>query len=258
MAGRVSSIMLKEWLLQYGLKLDTPADMTGEGLVDALSRCLTAAHFDFDEQKNILLQAPDYYCDTAFFEACISKVKLIERLQDERRAVLERHLARCRNGVSARRVPVPASEVARLRFVAAWPLKGEVFDIVDDMLLTMARAGYIESTPEALRDLRQGLGYYRPAEDTVRLRAPVRWLRKQNALHWWISGLLGKRNGSPLIREAEGGAGCWVTAASLFADADGHAYTYDQLEHGRPSSDTQRQWLDSTIPLHPCGSMVIG
>ena len=145
--------------------------------------------------------------------------------------------------------------MARLRFVAAWPIKNglrnEVFDIVDDMLLRMASAGYIDSSSDALLDLRQGLGYYRPGEDYVRLRAPVRWLRGQNALHWWLCALLGDHGAAPLIRVPVGGPGRWVTAASIFADRNGGAYVYSQLEHGRPSNDTQRSWLDATVPLHP-------
>lgn len=45
---------------------------------------------------------------------------------------------------------------------------------------------YHQDCPMSLRDLRQGFGYYRPGEDSGRLRRPVRWLGKQNALHYWI------------------------------------------------------------------------
>lgn len=245
--------MLRDWLIAQGLTFDFSDNMSGEELVNSLSRSLTAANFDFDEQRNILLQAPDHYRDAEFLDACIARADYIGRLQNKRRELIERHLSECKNGVSGKRVRMPAAEVARLRFAAAWPLRDEVFDIVDDMILNMAKHGYLESTPSALVDLRQGFGYYRPDEDPVRLRAPVRWLRNQNALHWWISALMGARNKCPLIKVDEGGAGCWVTAASIFADCDGHAYTNEQLEHGRPSSQTQRDWLDSTVPLRKSG-----
>lgn len=243
---------LTEWLIhRHGVAFDATDNLTGEELVGTLCRALAAAGFDFDAQKSILLEAPDIYSDTAFLEACVERVKLIERLQDERRAALERHLARCQGGVSRRQPRPQASEVARHRFVPCWPLTAESADIVDDMLGRMADAGYLEPTADALRDLRQGMGYYRAAEDPYRLRRPVRWLRSQNALHWWLCGLLGDRGGTPLIAVAEGGVGRWVTAASLFADRDGRAFTYAQLEHGHPSSADQRRWLDATLPLRP-------
>lgn len=243
---------LSEWLIQrHGLAFEATDTQTGEELVGALCRALAAAGFDFDAQKSVLLEAPDVYCDTAFLEACIDRVKLIERLQAERRAALERHLARCQSGVSRRQPRPQASDVARHRFVPCWPLTAETVGIVDDMLGRLAGAGYLEATAETLRDLRQGFGYYRQAEDPYRLRRPVRWLRSQNALHWWLCGLLGDRGGSPLIAVAEGGVGRWVTAASLFADRNGRAFTYAQLEHGCPASADQRRWLDATIPLRP-------
>ena len=241
--------MLRDWLIAQGLTFDFSDNMSGEELVNSLSRSLTAANFDFDEQRNILLQAPDHYFDAEFLDACIARAEYIGRLQNKRSALLERKLSECKNGVSRKRVRMPAAEVARLRFTAARPLRDEVFDIVDDMLLKMVRNNYIEPSPDALLDLRQGFGYYRPNEDPVRLRAPVRWRSSKNALHWWISALMGARNNCPLMKVEEGGAGCWVTAASIFADAEGNAYTNEQLEHGRPTSQTLRDWLDSTVPL---------
>lgn len=243
---------LRDWLIQrYNLTLDTTGDISGEALVTALCRMLAAAGFDFDSQKSVLLEAPSIYCDTDFLEACINQVNRIERLQSERCAALERHLARCHNGGGKRRARIPAAEAAVYRFAPTWPLTNESADIVEDMLTLMADAGYIEPSADALRDLRQGFGYYRPGEDSGRLRRPVRWLGKQNALHYWICALLGDHDTLPLITVTEGGAGRWVTAASIFLDRRGNAFTYDQLEHGNPSDSRQREWLDSTVPLRP-------
>lgn len=244
--------MLGKWLLQqHGITLDTAVGMSGDEIVDSLCHALAAAGFNFDDQKSVLLEAPDVYCDADFLRACVERVKLIERLQDERREALMRHLSRCRNGVAGRHAQPPAAEVAIHRFVPCWPLTDETFSIVDDMLWRMADAGYIETNADVLRHLRQGFGYYRPSEDPFAVRRPVRWLRGQNALHWWLCGLLGDRGANPLITVSEGGVGRWITAASIFADSNGHAYTNAQLEHGRPASDDQRRWLDSVIPLRP-------
>ena len=244
---------LRDWLIQRcNLTLDTAVGLSGEALVDALCSLLAAAGFNYDSQKGILLEATDIYCDTAFFEACINRVKLIEHLQDERREALQRHLARCQNGGARTRERIPAAETAVYRFAPAWPLTDESADIVDDMLQRMADAVYIEPATDALRDLRQSFGYYRTGEDPGRLRRPVRWLGKQNALHYWLCGLLGDRDAPPLIAVTNGANDRWVTAASIFADRDGHAFTYNRLEHGNPADSRLREWLDSTLPLRPC------
>ena len=83
-------------------------------------------------------------------------------------------------------------------------------------------------------------------EDPARLRRPVRWLRRQNALHYWVDLLtLGD---DPLCGVADPTGGKWVTAASLFSDAAGRAFSNQQLEHGIVASDTQRRWLENVVP----------
>lgn len=117
------------------------------------------------------------------------------------------------------------------------------------MCRLMAAEGYVELRDDVVRDLRQGLGYYRPGEDTVRRRRTVRWLRGQNALHFWIAAMLGGRD--PLIRVADGAPGCWVTAANLFVDRKNSAFVYSRLEHGILRNEIQRRWLLSVIPRSP-------
>ena len=117
------------------------------------------------------------------------------------------------------------------------------------MVSRLAEEGYVELQDEVLRDLRQGLGYYRPGEDVMRRRRTVRWLRGQNVLHCWVAAMLGGRE--PLIRVAEGAPGCWVTAANLFVDRKGCAFTYERLEHGVLRNDHLHRWLLSIIPRRP-------
>ncbi len=245
-------MILNDWFMQqYDGTIDLPDNLSGEELVVAFCRCLASAGFNFDQQIDILLKATDVYYEVEFYRACIEQIKNIRRLQDERREVLNHYLGKCANGVSARKATTADGTASVLRFAPCWPPGGETCDIVDDMLLRMAEAGYLESDRGTLRTLRQGFGYYRRGEEPCAERRPVRWLSTQNALHWWLCALFGDHGGQPLICDAEGSVGRWITAATIFADRNGRPFTNAQLEHGRPASDAQRRWLDDIVPLRP-------
>ena len=247
-------MLLRNWLIRdYELTLDTTAEMSGEELVNALCSRMTAAGFDFDKQKSILLDAPDNYCDTDFFEACINRVNKIENLQKQHQAAKQRHQAQCRNGGDKKRVRVPAAEFAIYRYAPTddWPSTDESATLVDDMLKKIADKSYINPAADTLLDLRQSLGFYRPREDPGRLRRPVRWLGNLNVLHYWLCTLLGDHDPPALITTIKGGGKRWETAASIFADKKGNALTYNRIEHGELSDPKLCQFLDSTVPLRP-------
>ena len=153
---------------------------------------------------------------------------------------------KCHSGIPKNKLRKPGAEYAELRFAAARPPADDLLDAVDDMLKRLISEGYVESRPDVMRDLRQGLGYYRPGEDVMRRRRTVKWLRHQNVLRHWIAAMLSGR--SPLIRDGDGAPGCWVTAASLFVDAKGQAYTHKNLNHVTLTNSLQRQWLETIVP----------
>lgn len=241
--------MLIQWFIrEYKVELPLAAGLRGAELAEAFADALGAAGFSFDEQQAILLEAPQHCIDLAFAEACTARVERIEALQRRRAEALQRFRVRCQDGVGRRGLRQPAAEVAVYRFVPLWGATDEHADIVDDMLRRLAAEGYFLATGDALRDLRQGLGYYRRGEDTLRLRHPVRWLGGLNALHWWINLMFADR--CRLIGTATGRPKKWVTAASLFLDRDGHQVTYDRIEHGEVTP-AEQQRLRALVPLMP-------
>lgn len=240
---------LREWLKRR-CGLDLEAD--GEGgatLAGRLQALLEAAGYDYGEQKELLLEAADRRHELAFGNACLDRIAAIEAYEERRRGVRVKRMVKCRSGVAKNKQWAMGAEVAELRFCAARRVDGEMCDLVDDMVELMVREGYVEGREGVVCDLRQGFGYYREGEDPCRVRRTVRWLRGQNLLHVWLVLLLGGR--SPLVRVGEGGAGCWVTAASLFIDRHGKAFTYSRLEHGEVRNEEQLRWLRQTVPVAP-------
>lgn len=238
---------LNEWLInQFGISLMDCGGIAGAQLADAMCHALGEKGVDYGRQADALLEACNLYTDVEFGEECMLLVERLERLQRHRRDALERNKAQCQNGGAGRREWPVAGEVAMMRFRPLRETDDMMANIVDDMLRKLVAAGYIESNAEALRDLRQGLGYYRSGEDPFRMRRPVRWLQGQNTLHYWLCLLLeGER---PLIGVVSNTKGRWVTAASLFTDSKGRAFTSDRLEHGKVSRREERQLLESTVP----------
>ncbi len=241
--------MLKEWILkECGVDLsDVAAD--GVGLADAFAHALDAAGFSIDEQLPLILEATLQGGGTDFVEACLDRIERIETLQRRRAEALARFNAHCQNGGGRQRTAAPAADVAIHRFMALWPVTDEHADVVDDMLRRLADEGFLLLDDGALRDLRQGLGYYRRGEDTLRLRRPVRWLDGKNTLHYWVCQLT--RRVDPLCGCTGAVDRKWLIAASLFADRDGHAYRKEQIQHGEVSSPARRRWLDDVVPMRP-------
>ena len=241
---------LIEWLQRdFGVDLDTADIQDGAALAAALCRALVAAGMDYGEQRHILLQASDRHCDLAFGNACLVQVERLDAFRAHRATFVDRPVRKCHSGVSKNKQWEAGAEYAELRFVAARTVDEDLLDAVDDMCRRMAGEGYVELRDDVVLDLRQGLGYYRPGEDPVRRRHTVRWLRGQNALHFWVDAMLNGRE--PLIRAAGGAQGCWKTAASLFVDRQGRTFTNERLEHGILRNEEQRQWLLSVIPRTP-------
>ena len=238
---------LEKWLIErYDLHLEAPQGASGVPLADALCSALAAAGFDFDSQAALLLEASERHADIAFAEACLDRVERIEALQARRREALQRHQARCQAGVGRRQPKAPAPEVAVHRFVPLWPASDQSADLVDDMLRRLASEGFILLEEWTLRDLRQGLGYYRRGEDPYRLRRPARWLAGMNALHFWVELMMDEEHA--LISVADGSAKKWVTAASLFTDRQGHAVTNGRIEHGEVESAALRRRIERCVP----------
>lgn len=232
-----------------GIDLDAEAYPGGAEQAAALYRALVAAGCDYGEQRHLLLTAFDHHADVAFGEGCLDLVARIDSLAARRAAVTDREVAKRHSGVVKNKDWGAGEAYATLRFAPARSVSAELLDAVDDMVARLAEANYVEAAADLVRDLRQGLGYYRPGEDPLRRRRTVRWLKGQNALHFWVAAMLGGRE--PLIRVADGAPGCWVTAASLFIDRQGRAFTYSRLEHGVLRNTAQQQWLRATIPLTP-------
>lgn len=241
---------LTEWLkTAYGVDF-VPADgLHGGPLAEALCRALEEADLDYGSQRAALHEAADRLHDLAFSNACLDHVDAIGAYLARRASMVSREVRKCHSGVVKNKDWGAGAEYAELRFAAARAIDDDLLDAVDDMCRLMAAEGYVELRDDVVRDLRQGLGYYRPGEDTVRRRRTVRWLRGQNALHFWIAAMLGGRD--PLIRVADGAPGCWVTAANLFVDRKNSAFVYSRLEHGILRNEIQCRWLLSVIPRSP-------
>lgn len=238
---------LTEWIkADYGILLDFPDDLRGEPRAHALYRALVDANLDYGTQKALLAAASDRVHDKDFGIACLDLIGEIEAFERRRHSLRVAPLRKCHSGVPKKKERQPGAEYAELRFAAARRVDGDLLDAVDDMLRRLLSEGYVESRPDVLRDLRQGLGYYRPGEDPLRQRRTVKWLRNQNVLRCWIELMLAGR--CPLIRDGDGASGCWVTAASLFVDRKGNAFTHKNLNHGILKNSTQRQWLEKIIP----------
>ena len=250
--------MLSKWLIEkYNVSLDTTGIESGGELVTALCKAMADTGRKFDKQKEILLEATDVYCETSFVEACLNRIEENEKLQKRLDKVRKGNDTRRKNDGIKQRGRQPAAEYARLRFAPAWTLNDTSARIVHDMLKQMAAQNFFDPSPETLRSLRLGFGYPFAGEDQAIPRKTVRWLSNNNALHYWIFRLLDKRGSAPLIMEGEGGQGCWVIAANLFADHNGNAYYYEQLEHGRPASDNLRKTIDSLIPKPPSSVAIL-
>lgn len=238
---------LDQWLhTHYGLTLggDTPAD--GVALEQGLYRAMADAGLDYALQKEILYEASGQVPDLAFGQACLDRIEAIVRFEARRRTLQVKKTRRCHSGVAKNKDWAPGAELAELRFQAARTPDSDLLAAIDDMVLRLVQRGYLEARPGIGRDLRQGLGYYAPGEDLFRPRRTAKWLKGQNALHCWVAALLAKPD--PLCGVGEGALGCWVTAASLFIDRHGRAFTYDRLEHGVMRDAGELQWLRKTIP----------
>lgn len=192
---------LTEWLkTAYGVDFDPADGLHGGPLAEALCRAQEEADLDYGSQRAALHEAADRLHDLAFSNACLDHVDAIDAYLARRASMVSREVRKCHSGVVKNKDWGAGAEYAELRFAAARAIDDDLLDAVDDMCRLMAAEGYVELRDDVVRDLRQGLGYYRPGEDTVRRRRTVRWLRGQNALHFWIAAMLGGRD--PLIRVA--------------------------------------------------------
>ena len=244
------SMLLAEWLkTAYGVMFSPSDGLRGGPLAEALCRTMEDAGLDYGTQRAVLFDAADRQHDLSFSNACLDHAEAIDAYLIRRASLVNREVRKCRSGVVKNKDWAAGAEYAELRFAAARTASDDLLDAVDDMCRRMAAEGYVELHSDVVRDLRQGLGYYRPGEDPMRRRHTVRWLRGQNALHCWIAAMLGGRE--PLIRVADGAPGCWVTAASLFVDRQGRAFTNERLEHGVVHNKVQEQWLLAVVPRTP-------
>ena len=237
---------LKEWLLrECGIVLDVEG-VGGVELADRLERALAMAGFVVEDQLPLLMEATRYAVDRDFYRACLERVDDIRQLQQRRSTLLASWHTDCHNRGAEKHTFVPAGDVVAKRFNALWDVTDDNADLVDDMVRRLAAEGYILLAGDAARDLRQGLGYYRRDEDRARLRAPVRWLRRYNTLHYWVNRLTG--GDTPLCAAPGGIDGKWVVAAELFADRQGHAILTKSIRHGVVGSSQQRHFLDTVVP----------
>lgn len=230
---------LDDWLIdEYGIRLGVPGDgVAGAALADALRRALVAAGRSYADQEAILRRAALAYADVDFGEACLALVDRIATLR-LRLASLPAPPDAPRSAPAARRLPAAGATHAALRFVALWPLESTTFDLVDDFVRRLAAAGYVAAQPALEADLRQGLGYYRPGEDPLRLRRTVRWLHRRQELRCLVRLLT--EGPAPLCAVPLGShSGRWQVAASLFVDARGLAIKNSQLDSGDPPPDRQ-------------------
>ena len=227
-------------------------DLDGQGggvLAERYFRVLADQNLAFEEQRSNLLRATYRIHDLDFVRACLDRIDQIDAVVKRRAAVEDKPVRKCRSGVAKNKDWPPRALYADLRFEAARTKSPELLDAIDDMLKRLAAEGYFESYDGVVRDLRQGLGYYRPGEDVLRRRRTVRWLRRNNTLHVWIYAMVGGRH--PLIRPQSRANGCWKTAASMFVDEKGCAYTYGRLEHGILKNAEQERWLHALVPKPP-------
>lgn len=235
-----------EWIVQR-LGSDTePLRGGGADLAAALSDVLVERGYDYGQQKELLYEATGLLHDLDFGNACLDRIAAIEAYEQRRAAVRVKTLVKCRSGVMKNKQWGAGAEYASLRFAAARPVDETLCDLVDDMLKRLVADGYLEVRQDLVRDLRQGLGYYRDGEDVFRPRRTARWLRGQNVLHVWVVLMKGGRD--PLIRVERSGAGCWEIAASLFVDRMGKAFTNSRLEHGKVESEEELRYLRSLVP----------
>jgi len=247
---------LIENIMKYcGVEVDAAPGTRGDALAEAFFRALVDAGKDYGEQRHLLLVAADHVFDLDFGTACLQRVERLDAFRKRREALVDREVAKRHSGVVKNKDWAVGEAYASLRFAAAREVTAELVDAVEGMVGMLVEGGYVEPRADLVRDLRQGLGYYRPGEDPFRLRRTVRWLKGQNALHFWVAAMLGGRE--PLIRVAEGDSGCWVTAANLFIDRQGRALTYSRLEHGVLRSEEQQKWLRSLIPYTPNTAVLI-
>ncbi|MBR1550179.1 MAG: hypothetical protein IJ634_06020 [Bacteroidales bacterium] len=227
----------------------------GSALAEAFYRALVAQGKDYAEQRHLLIRAVDHVNELDFGNACLDRVARIDDFRQRRAAVVDHEVAKRNSGVPKNKDWATGEAYATLRFAPAREVCDELCDAVEDMVALMVKENYLEAAADLPRDLRQGLGYYRPGEDPLRRRRTARWLKGQNVLHCWIAAMLGGRD--PLIRVAPGAPGCWVTAASLFIDRQGKAFTYSRLEHGTLKNQTLKNWLHTTIPQVPNSTVLI-
>lgn len=247
---------LTESIEKYcGIALGAVPGQDAASLSEAFFRALVDAGKDYGEQRHLIIVAMDHCHDVDFGERCLDRIARIDAFLQRRAAVVDREVAKRNSGVPKNKDWPAGEQYATLRFSPARTVTPELCRAVEDMVAALAEENYMEPAEGLLRDLRQGLGYYLPGEDTLRRRRTVRWLKGQNALHVWIAAMLGGRE--PLIRVADGAPGCWVTAASLFIDRDGRAFTYSRLEHGRLRDEDRTKWLQNTVPLTPNSALLI-
>ena len=241
---------LIDWLLGDHKKPFEPEEnLSGEEVAASFFKTLTNRAIPFDDQIPIIFDAANSYPDIAFCQQCMDHIQKILNYQKQRNKLQHEYNAKCVSGGFRKSVRTPAVDTVHLRFAAQWKPVDDFIPAIEDMLGEMAKSGYIESSREAITDLRQGFGYYRKDEDTCRPRSPVRWLRAQNALHYWMCLLLDKKhNPYPIIGVPPGNPGCWVTTAAIFSDRNGNAFTYDRLEHGRLTDTEQIKFLTRNVP----------
>ena len=244
--------MLRQWLIdEYGVELDASAEaLGGADLAAAVQQALVRARLGFDRQRAVLRAAAERQADVVFGNACLDAVDAI--------AAFQRRLAdtpvpdspspsRRHSAVTARSARPPAPPFAELRFLAAAPDAPELADILDDFARRLVAQGYVENRPDIVRDLRQGLGYYRRGEDPLRLRRTIRWLRPQNQLSHLVRCLLDAQ--APICRVPDGNAGRWQVTADIFADRAGRTFENRNFDHARLGDGPARRALEALVPV---------
>lgn len=248
--------MLTQWLIDEFGVVFAPADGGPKGvpLADAMLQALVDAGLDYDRQRAVLHAAPTVLHDHRFGRRCLElcdEIGAFQRLlaATPAPAAAARTTARRHSAVIARDRRPPAKPFAELRFVASRPAADDVCTVVSDFCRRLVAEGYVRQRPDAERDLRQGLGYYRRGEDPLRQRQTLVWLHRQNELRHLFIRLLD--DPAPLCLEPDSPDGRWQVCADLFCDRDGRRLYNNNLDHGELHDERRRRRLDALVPRLP-------
>lgn len=243
---------LKESIEEYcKVNMDHYTGQKGSALAGWFFDALLDENPPFGEQCRRIKEAREHIHNLEFCQACDNRIREIG-------AYLKQHPDAggggkgCHSGVTKNKDWPPGKEYAFLRFDPAREVSAELVDAVEDMIRAVARRNFFRCHDYTVCDLRQGLGYYRPDEDATRFRRTVCWMGDNNALHEWIDAMQTGRQ--PLIKP-QGRNGCWETAASMFVDRNGSAFTFQRLQRGYRKNEEIKRWFRSVVPRTPDASL---